>query len=75
MAFLGLIPEPTDDVELRMTPTEVKREATGRAKGVWKQLPPQVSQNKAGTIIVVGLTVAGLIAYNMKKSSAARYGL
>jgi hypothetical protein len=31
MAFLGLIPEYDSSVELRMTPQQVKREATGRA--------------------------------------------
>jgi len=31
MAFLGLIPEYDSAVELRMTPEQVKREATGRA--------------------------------------------
>lgn len=102
MAFLGLIPEPTGDVDLRMTPEQVKREATGRAlalmgstigmvggmmilgsnpafrkesEGVWQKLPPQVSQNKAGVIIILGLAAAGLIAYNMRKSAAKRFGL
>lgn len=31
MAFLGLIPEPNKSVELRLTPAQVQREATGRA--------------------------------------------
>ena len=101
MAFLGLIPEYDSAVELRMTPEQVKREATGRAlalmgsvigmvggmmilstnpafkakaQGVWSRLPPQVSQNKAGVIIALGLGVSGLVAYNMMKGNKARYG-
>ena|SRR6056297_2270291 len=31
MSFLGLIPEPSGTVELRLTPKQVQREATGRA--------------------------------------------
>lgn len=31
MAFLGLIPEPKSAVQLRLTPAQVQREATGRA--------------------------------------------
>lgn len=101
MAFLGLIPEYDGTVDLRMTPQQVKREATGRAlaligstigmvggmmilstnpafkqeaQGVWKALPPQVSQNKAGVIITIGLATAGLIAYNMMRGNQRRYG-
>ncbi|NEN87964.1 MAG: hypothetical protein F6K48_03180 [Okeania sp. SIO3H1] len=101
MAFLGLIPEVDRTVDLRMTPEQVKREATGRAlaligstvgmvggimilstnpafkqeaQGVWKNLPPQVHQNKAGVIIALGLGASALIAYNMMRGNQRRYG-
>lgn len=102
MAFLGLIPELDKDVELRMTPKEVKREATGRAlalmgsvigmvggvmilstnpafkteaKGVWKDMPPAVKNNKGLTIVGLGLGVSALIAFNMMRNNNRRYGL
>lgn len=101
MAFFGLIPETSGTVDLRMSPEQVKKEATGRAlaligstigmvggimilstnpafkqeaQGVWKSLPPQVSQNKSGVIIAVGLATAGLIAYSMMRGNQKRYG-
>lgn len=100
MAFLGLIPEVDKTVELRMTPEQVRREATGRAlalmgsvvgmvggvmilstnpvfkqeaQGVWKRLPPSMVENKTAVVIGLGLGVAALVAYNMKRSTARRY--
>lgn len=101
MAFLGLIPDVDKAVELRMTPDQVRREATGRslalmgsvigmvggvmilstnpvfkqeAQGVWKRLPPGMAENKTAVVIGLGLGIAALVAYNMRRSAERRYG-
>ena len=44
------------------------------ASGAWEQMPKEVKQNKVGVIILGSAAVAGLLAYNLKKGTKARYG-
>lgn len=44
------------------------------ASGAWEQMPKEVKQNKVGVIIIGSLGLAGLLAYNLKRGTKARYG-
>jgi len=45
-----------------------------QAKGAWKEMPPEVQQNKTAVIIGGSLVLASIAYYGFKKKTARRYG-